>query len=150
MKLTFKLNALVAALITSAIKGFQVDKCEQACEAYRNGMEVLETKQDRSLRIAGSKDSRRADERETLKITRRGEDNVVARFIAYNDEVTKLVERTAKVEAQVTLVTLPSEFGVWASKFDKDAKQPKAPKTPKNGNGAPELEPANRLQPATA
>lgn len=141
MKLVFTLNPLVAVLLASSIDR---KKVEQACESYRNRMTIAKddkgndkTKQERRLRIAGAKSSGfSAKERVSFSAEYigdlNGESNVVARFIAYNDEITLLTARAAKVEADIKPRLIPLEFSQWLAKFD--TKRTQAPAS--NGNGA--------------
>lgn len=138
VKIAFVLHSLVAGLLPKSI---DQKKLVEACEAYRNGMEIVEgsAKTERKLRIAGSKSAgTKAEERQSIRVTMTGKDNVVSRFIAYNDEVRVTSERAAKFEGELSLKVLPSEFEAWiTTKFD--TKAPKAPAKSKSdeGNGAP-------------
>lgn len=169
MKVVFTLNTLVSALIVGTI---DKRKVEQACEAYRNRMAFVKDdkgndkeKSERRLRIAGTKSSGfSAKERVTYTAERigdlNGESNIVARFIAYNDEITLLQTRLAKVEGNIQLVQIPLEFSPWLAKFDTRREEevagtvamtPQAgvvaAKPAKNGKASAEK---NRLEPATA
>lgn len=140
MKLAFILNALVADLLPSST---DARKLVEACEAYRNKMVTLKEEGTRKLRITGGKSSPAAQERQNIVLVTSGESNVVAKFIAYNDEVRVLQERAAKSEATVALVQIPSEYVQWLAKFDKAAPA-------RTRNGAHKQEETNRLAGAPA
>jgi hypothetical protein len=169
MKIVFTLNPLVASLLPVTI---DAKKVENSCESYRNRMAFVKNddgsnkeKSERRLRVAGNKSSGfAAKERVTYSAERigdlNGESNVVARFIAYNDEITLLQNRLAKVEGNVQLVQIPLEFSAWLAKHPVVGERAPAgvvAMTPANGvvevkeNGTPAKPartPRNRLQPA--
>lgn len=145
MKIAFILNVQVDQLLPKSIDR---KKLVEACEAYRNKMVTLKEEGKRNLRITGGKSSPAAQERQNITVVTSGESNVVARFIAYNDEIRVLSERAAKSEATVSLVQIPSEFAKWiASTFDK-ARSPKP--EAKAGNGEHKPAETNRLAPVAA
>jgi hypothetical protein len=172
MKVVFTINTLVAALINALAVKIDQRKVEQACESYRNGLRVqfrenpetgeLESteKSARAMRIAGSKSKGfHSQERMAYSVTRigdlQGESNVVARFIAYNDEMTLLEKRASKIETKLAPVVIPAEFSYWLTKFAVKTEAPKAPEVPatvspeapKASNGKAKSE-KNRLVPA--
>lgn len=116
MKTTFKVNALVSALLVS--RRFNVDGqngITQACESFLGSMTT--TKEEGTRSGLKERKNGQAVTAENIRIEYAGAKNDVSAFIAWNDRIASLEKRAAKDHAVVTVTDIPAGLLPWIEKF---------------------------------